>query len=95
MTATYVSTSHEFQSPFGTAVSSVSGWIKQSLAARRNRQAKMRSVRYLRSLDRETQEDIGVDVNFLNDPVPSIIRANPYVITVCAMSGNRYFESEV
>ena len=92
MPATYVSTSHEIQSPFDAAVSSISDWINQGLAALRRRQAKLRSVRALRSLDRETLDDIGVDVNFLNSPVPSIIRANPYVIAVCAMSGNRLFE---
>jgi hypothetical protein len=89
MTATYVSTSHEFQSPLGTAVSSISSWIKQTLAVRSHRRATMRSVRYLRGLDRKTLEDIGVDVNFLNDPAPSIVRVKSYVI---AMSGNRYFE---
>ena len=92
MTATYVSTTREFQPPFGIAASSIVGWIKQTLAAHRARKAKLRTVRNLRSLDRETLDDIGVDVNVLNDPIANIVRANPYVIALSVISANRYFE---
>ncbi len=49
----------------------------------------MQTIRYLRSLDSATLDDIGVDVHALRAPFARIVRANTYVIGIATFSLTR------
>jgi hypothetical protein len=56
-------------------------WLKPRLAARRQKRAVQRNIKYLRSLDPRIREDILVDASVLGDAPRTLSSFNPYQIT--------------
>jgi hypothetical protein len=91
MTSIYLSNPTGIQSPISGSILRVSNRIRQALVANRARRAELHTIRHLRSLDRAILEDIGVDLNALNDSFATITRANPYMIAIASLSGGSHF----
>ncbi len=64
------------------AIPTVFNWLKRKLDARRARLNHARDIEYLRSLDRHTLEDIGVDIASLGEVRPTLASSNPYVVAI-------------
>lgn len=91
MTATSIFLSGSFVNspPRNGITSGLAGCIRKALADYRARRTKMQTIRYLRSLDSATLDDIGVDVHALRAPFARIVRANTYVIGIATFSLTR------
>jgi uncharacterized protein YjiS (DUF1127 family) len=87
MSAFYQTNTIKIQSPFGKIWANVPSWITQALVARRERMKERQTIRYLRSLDRETLEDIGVDIHALKGSAAKVARVHPYVVAIATLTG--------
>jgi hypothetical protein len=77
----HVANAFHFQSKLQVTAISVFAWLRQNQKARLARQAELRHVCYLRTLDRHLLEDMGVDIAALGELRPAVEHVNSYAIT--------------
>ena len=84
----YAFLTHSFHFEPSRQVQSITvfAWLKQRLEALRQKQAAKREIQYLRTLDRNTLADMGVDILALGRSPPSLASFNPKMIAMGLIS---------
>jgi hypothetical protein len=80
----YLANNSHFQPERQVQAPTLFSWLKQKLDARQARQAEKRHIVYLRTFDRHTLEDMGVDIASLGEMRPTLASFNPYAIAISA-----------